>query len=99
MSAILTAVTGDSTAVQHPRTLIVIFGITGDLASRKLLPALASIAKAGRFEDISVLGVSRRNMSIQNIFSDSLGDSHPESKRTLVLATKMLQMDIGDSKE
>lgn len=80
-------------------TLIVIFGITGDLASRKLLPALANIAKAGRFEDISVLGVSRRNMSIQKIFSDSLGTAHSDSQRTLVLATDMLQMDIGDSNE
>lgn len=84
----------------NAHTLIVIFGITGDLASRKLLPALASIAKAGRFEDISVLGVSRRNMSIQKVFSDSLdNETHTDSTRKLVLATQMIQMDIGDSKQ
>lgn len=88
--------------MQDSHTLIIIFGITGDLASRKLLPALANIAAAGRLKNISVLGVSRRNMSLQNLFSDlfsnesTTGDDHT---RELLLATDMLQMDISETSE
>jgi glucose-6-phosphate 1-dehydrogenase len=40
---------------------VVIFGASGDLTARKLIPALASLAKKGRpKEGFSVLGVARR---------------------------------------
>lgn len=49
-----------SAAMPHP-TQVVIFGASGDLTARKLLPALASLAHKGKPKDgFSVLGVSRR---------------------------------------
>lgn len=44
------------------KTQLVIFGITGDLAGRKLLPALDEIIATGDYEDLSIVGVSRREV-------------------------------------
>ncbi len=46
------------------KTQLVIFGITGDLAGRKLLPALESIVSTGNYEDLSIVGVSRREVDV-----------------------------------
>ena len=47
----------------HP-TVFVIFGITGDLASRKLIPALLSLYSKGLLpQRFSVIGFSRRSFS------------------------------------
>ncbi|MEJ2288559.1 MAG: glucose-6-phosphate dehydrogenase [Deinococcales bacterium] len=41
-----------------PRTLFVIFGATGDLAGRKLIPALHSLVDRGRLDGFHVLGAA-----------------------------------------
>ena len=47
-----------------PRTTLVIFGATGDLARRKLLPALYNLAHEGALpERFNLIGVSRRDQS------------------------------------
>jgi glucose-6-phosphate 1-dehydrogenase len=47
----------------HPTTLV-IFGATGDLAHRKLLPAIYNLAHEGALpEDFNLIGVSRSEMS------------------------------------
>ena len=52
------------------KTLLVIFGITGDLANRKLLPALNTIVAEGDGEELSILGVSRREVDSDALFGD-----------------------------
>src|SRR3954468_16173038 len=43
---------------------LVVFGATGDLASRKLYPALTSLAKRNQLpHDFAVIGVARTEMS------------------------------------
>lgn len=56
------------------KTLLVIFGITGDLSSRKLLPALVSLQQAEACGDLSILGVSRREVDVDQLLGqhDSL---------------------------
>lgn len=52
-----------------PPTLLVIFGISGDLARRYLLPALTEVHLAGQLPgDFSVLGLSRRNLQNSELF-------------------------------
>ena len=47
----------------HPTTLV-IFGATGDLARRKLLPALYNLAHEGALPELfNLIGVSRRDIS------------------------------------
>lgn len=50
--------------------LLVIFGITGDLARRKLLPALVRLEAAGALhEDFRVVGVTRRGLTLDELRS------------------------------
>src|SRR6188508_1956195 len=47
-----------------PATTLTIFGVTGDLAHRKLLPALYNLAHEGALpERFNLIGVARREMS------------------------------------
>jgi glucose-6-phosphate 1-dehydrogenase len=59
------------------QTTLVVFGITGDLSHRYLLPALAEIKKAGQLpKDLKILGISRREISPSDALRknlDSLG--------------------------
>lgn len=54
--------------INSVKTQLIIFGITGDLAQRKLLPALSSIIKDGH-EDLSIIGVSRQNVSSADVLT------------------------------
>lgn len=51
------------------KTKLLIFGITGDLGTRKLLPALEQIIGTGDFEDLSVIGVSRHAVKTPDLFT------------------------------
>jgi glucose-6-phosphate 1-dehydrogenase len=56
------------------KTKLLIFGITGDLSTRKLLPALSAIKKTGDFDQVEVIGVSRREANGEDILRSALGD-------------------------
>ena len=50
-------------AGQDVASAIVVFGATGDLAHRKLYPALASLARADQLPaSLSIVGVARREI-------------------------------------
>ncbi len=71
-------------------TILIIVGITGDLASRKLLPALSKIEKAGILPDnFRIIGVSRRAAS------DALLKEYPALHERF----EALQMDIVGASE
>ena len=54
----------------HPTTLV-IFGVTGDLAQRKLLPALYNLAHEGSLpERFNLIGVARRDKSDDDLRAD-----------------------------
>jgi glucose-6-phosphate 1-dehydrogenase len=49
---------------QQPKSLIVIFGATGDLANRKLYPSIYNLFRKGNLSDnFAVVGVSRRPLT------------------------------------
>lgn len=71
-----------------PPTILVIFGITGDLSHRYLLPALAEIKKVGQLpKGFKIIGVSRRNINL----SEALG----QHKTDLAALTEIFQMDLA----
>lgn len=50
--------------------VIVVFGITGDLSKRKLLPALYHLLNQNELpEDTKVVGISRRPLSVDDLLS------------------------------
>lgn len=68
------------------KTKLIIFGITGDLSQRKLLPALRHIIATG--EAIEVIGVSRRQVQPLEIVGEALADQ-----------TKIFTMDLADASD
>ena len=62
------------------KTKLLIFGITGDLSTRKLLPALKEIYATGEFDDLSIIGVSRREVNVDELLMSSLGDTSLANK-------------------
>jgi len=70
------------------KTKLVIFGITGDLSRRKLLPGLLEILKTGDFNDLSIIGVSRRDVDVAELLADQ-----PE----LADRTTIFKMDLAEA--
>ncbi len=57
--------------IEQP-TIIVIFGVSGDLSKRSLLPALEAISRRDAFaEKTRVLGLSRRELDFDSIVGES----------------------------
>ena len=57
--------------VQTPGAVFFIFGATGDLARRKLFPAIYSLYREGKLaEDFAVIGVARRPRSPEEFRED-----------------------------
>lgn len=73
-----------------PPTILVIFGISGDLSRRYLLPALSAIKRAGHVKDnFVIVGVSRRQLDVNQVI--------PEGQAALRAKTQMVQMDVTAS--
>lgn len=70
------------------KTKLIIFGITGDLSQRKLLPALRDIVGTGEYDDLSIIGVSRREVKPEEVVG-----TIPE----LVDRTKIFTMDLAEA--
>lgn len=62
------------------KTKLLIFGITGDLSRRKLLPALEQIIRTGDFDDLTVIGVSRSDVNNQELFENCKNQSFLNGK-------------------
>jgi glucose-6-phosphate 1-dehydrogenase len=80
--------------------VIVIFGITGDLAQRKLLPALYNLLKERDLpEQLHVVGISRRDVTKDEVYAglkSFVGEQHYSTtiERKLKSSTEMIQMDL-----
>lgn len=75
------------------KTKLLIFGITGDLSTRKLLPALEQIIGTGNFNELSVIGISRHDVNKENLFIKCLNKSFLDNKLSL------FSMDLGLSSD
>ncbi len=74
-------------------TILVIVGITGDLAKRKLLPAISQIARSGAIpEKFQIVGVSRRSdIALGDLLKDV------DNLEYILEHTKLFQMDLGEA--
>lgn len=75
------------------KTKLLIFGITGDLSTRKLLPALEKIISTGDFDGLSVIGVSRREVDIVALLRGSTGSTDLTNKVTI------FSMDLSNQED
>lgn len=75
-----------------PPTIFVIFGITGDLSRRKLLPSLEQIRVSGNLpKDFKILGISRRDISPEDVAGEKF--------KALKKYMHTLQMDMSEQKD
>lgn len=77
------------------KTKLVIFGLSGDLGRRKLLPALANIVAQNAIPDLEVIGISRRAVDVDDLFREAKIDN-AKSRKLREIAT-MHQMDLAKS--
>ena len=86
---------------------LVIFGITGDLARRKLLPALYHLAEDKLLpENLQIIGVTRRGITVDALLDDIrervTADHEPYNEEVLQSLGKIMQiitMDISNVEE
>lgn len=77
-----------------PPTILVIVGITGDLAKRKLLPAIEQIAKTGALSDqFRLVGITRQ----PNVTAEDFTAKIPELKY-LIDHSEIMTLDVTDLK-
>ncbi|HEY4963284.1 MAG TPA: glucose-6-phosphate dehydrogenase [Candidatus Saccharimonadales bacterium] len=85
-------------------TIIVIFGVSGDLAKRKVLPALYNLLKNGLLpRDIHIIGTSRKKLSSDDLLDsiDLYGSeddkaSDPEALKNFHSIFEIVKLDPGD---
>lgn len=85
-------------------TILVIFGITGDLSQRYLLPALYHLIKDGLLgEQVVIMGVTRGSMTTDELFTkieqrvkELDTDCDTKALSTMRSQTSMFQMDLED---
>ncbi|HET9732892.1 MAG TPA: glucose-6-phosphate dehydrogenase [Acidimicrobiales bacterium] len=67
---------------QAPPVALIVFGASGDLTSRKLLPAIAGLVKAGQVgHNFSVVGVARSELDdngFRKLAAEAVPDAGPE---------------------
>jgi glucose-6-phosphate 1-dehydrogenase len=71
------------------KTLLVIFGVTGDLSTRKLLPALGNIVDKHDVLDLHLLGVSRHTFDIGELVMNTTSNAQLSS------ISKSITMDVA----
>jgi len=75
------------------KTKLLIFGITGDLGTSRLLPALEQIISTGDFEDVSVIGVSRHAVNLPDLFIKCTNKNFLDNKLSI------FEMDLTQLEE
>lgn len=77
--------------MQTSPTILIIIGITGDLAQRKLLPAIGKMAQAGALpQEFHIIGITRRS----DVTVESLLDK-TENSDYITEHTELFQMDLA----
>lgn len=91
-------------ADQPKPALIVIFGITGDLSKKYLMPALYNLVKSKMLSsNTKIVGVSRKDISVNDLYAKlELDKNHEqnfdqEAFDNLVNITQMYQLDLDSA--
>lgn len=86
-------------------TAIIIFGVTGDLTHRKLIPAIYELIKTGRIpNEVTIIGFARRDWNdqqLQQVFSEAVINHYNENLKLdevkgIFTRVKYIQSDFDD---
>ena len=84
-----------SNDINGEKTVLVIFGITGDLAQRKLLPALRHIAQAGLPLPSQIIGISRRAVEAADLLRQTFGEQYDTHAQAIEQRLTVFTMDLA----
>jgi glucose-6-phosphate 1-dehydrogenase len=56
-------------------TKVIIFGASGDLGKRKLIPAMENLIDKKLITDVEVIGIGRRKINVEEYLQDIFKDS------------------------
>jgi len=76
------------------RNILIIFGFTGDLSKRKLIPALDKIIRENYIQPTEFIGISRRETNVQEVLKTSLGEKYNSSPLKLSSKSYILDEDL-----
>src|SRR4051812_22024265 len=91
----------ENTMSQTPSDALVFFGATGDLAYKKIFPALAAMARRGNLK-VPVIGVAKAGWTLQNLKDrarsslESHGEFDPAAFKTLSNLLRYVDGDYED---
>ena len=79
------------------KTKLVIFGLSGDLGKRKLMPALKQIISANAIPHLEIIGISRREIDLDDFFAKAFGNDFAKKSESKKLreSTEFFQMDLA----
>jgi glucose-6-phosphate 1-dehydrogenase len=77
-------------------TYILLFGVTGDLSKRMLLPSIEFLLSNKKIENIKIFGVSRRTIDVNEVLNASLGDDYKNSNVAKNIESIVLDSDLED---
>src|SRR5271155_4094612 len=87
-----------------PSDALVFFGATGDLAHKKIFPALYAMVRRGAFQ-IPIIGVSRSGLTLENLkdrarksIQQGVGDFDEQTFSKLASLLRVCNGDYGDEK-
>lgn len=83
-------------------TSFIIFGITGDLAKRKIIPALYHLVETNSLKDISLIGIGHQTASINTILENAkpyVHYNHEDSWQSFSGLFSYVQCDITNKQQ
>ncbi len=78
---------------------VVIFGVTGDLAYKKLIPALGALSARGQLNDVPVIGIARSAWDVERLraqFRDSLDNAGGYADAQIEALVRQLRYVSGE---
>lgn len=79
------------------KTKLVIFGLSGDLGKRKLMPALAAILQRNAIENLEIIGISRRKIELADFLEKSFPDKKIRREKETIFRGRLrfFQMNLA----
>jgi glucose-6-phosphate 1-dehydrogenase len=78
------------------KTYILLFGVTGDLSKRMLLPSLENLLKTKKISNLYIYGVSRRQIDINELLKTSFGDNYKKTNISKKIEAIVLDENFDD---
>jgi len=88
--------------MKNKNLMFVLFGVTGDLSKRKLIPAIYNLSKNKKIKKFHIVGISRRDFTSEKIINSSeefIKNPDPLIIKNLIKNTTYISADFNSEKD